>query len=156
MPDRPSLDLPPLRALPAVLRRALSASRGPARDALHQRLRLLLLVRDAYEKLYEEERAFQQIRTDFARLLRLLHTWADGRYPRGPWKSLLYASAAVLYFVAPADLIPDALPVVGLVDDAAVVTAVVKALRHDLAAFAAWEEREAPARTESGRLESRR
>ena len=39
----------------------------------------------------------------------------------------------------PADLIPDFIPVAGLVDDAAVIAFVVARIRVDLDAFMAWE-----------------
>src|SRR4029077_12096648 len=39
-----------------------------------------------------------------------------------PANSILMIVAAVIYFVSPFDLIPDSIPVLGLVDDASVLT----------------------------------
>ena len=40
----------------------------------------------------------------------------------------------------PADLIPDFIPVIGYLDDAAVVALAVRSVKGDLDAFRAWEE----------------
>lgn len=47
--------------------------------------------------------------------------------------------AAFLYLVKQKDLIPDNVPVVGLVDDLAVVTAALKLNEPELEAFKAWK-----------------
>jgi uncharacterized membrane protein YkvA (DUF1232 family) len=47
--------------------------------------------------------------------------------------------AAVIYFVSPLDLIPDSIPVLGLIDDAAVVTSVAKANITLISSFRTWE-----------------
>jgi len=44
-----------------------------------------------------------------------------------PADSILMAIAAVIYFVSPFDLIPDSIPVLGLVDDTSVITSVARA-----------------------------
>jgi uncharacterized membrane protein YkvA (DUF1232 family) len=72
-------------------------------------------------------------------LFRLLGAYTRREYTEIPWKSLVLIGAAILYFVMPADLIPDIVPVAGLVDDAAVIAFVVAQVRNDLDAFAAWE-----------------
>jgi uncharacterized membrane protein YkvA (DUF1232 family) len=107
---------------------------------LKRRFRVLLLVRDAYELETEEANAIRRVRSDLTTLLRLLKAWALRQYQRVPWPSLLLAASAVVYFVMPADLIPDMLPMVGFVDDVAVVSAVVQAVRGELSRFRSWEQ----------------
>ncbi len=46
--------------------------------------------------------------------------------------------AALLYVLSPVDLIPDAIPIIGMVDDALVVAACLKLVKQDLADFEAW------------------
>jgi len=43
------------------------------------------------------------------------------RDPRVPWYAKLLASAVVVYAVSPIDLIPDFIPVIGLLDDMIIV-----------------------------------
>lgn len=70
---------------------------------------------------------------------RLLKAYTQKQYTDVPWQSIVLVTAAILYFVMPADLIPDVIPVAGLVDDAAVVGFVIKSVKADLDAFLAWE-----------------
>jgi uncharacterized membrane protein YkvA (DUF1232 family) len=58
----------------------------------------------------------------FLRLLRAQHA---GKFC-APAESILMIVAAVIYFVSPFDLIPDSIPVLGLIDDASVLTCVAR------------------------------
>lgn len=80
-----------------------------------------------------------QLRGDLTSLLRLTHAWSTRRYHQAPWKSVLLAVAAILYFLNPIDLIPDALLGIGFLDDAAVIGMVVKAIHNELRRFERWD-----------------
>ena len=71
-------------------------------------------------------------------LLRLVRSWLTQEYSP-PIKTLLMVVAALVYFVEPFDLIPDAVLLFGLLDDAAVITAVVKANLSEISRFRNWE-----------------
>lgn len=73
-------------------------------------------------------------------LLRLVRAWLGGRYRQVPWKTLLAAVGALLYFLNPLDLIADFLYVFGFLDDALVVGLVLSSIRSDLEKFTAWEQ----------------
>ncbi len=45
----------------------------------------------------------------------------------------------LIYVVSPVDVIPDAIPVAGVLDDAVVIAWVIKAVRDELDAFREWE-----------------
>jgi uncharacterized membrane protein YkvA (DUF1232 family) len=64
----------------------------------------------------------------FQILIRLIHCWLAGTCSV-PVQSILMAVGAVIYFVSAFDLIPDAVPVLGLVDDVYVINSVARA-RH--------------------------
>jgi uncharacterized membrane protein YkvA (DUF1232 family) len=70
--------------------------------------------------------------------LRLLRAQLACKF-RAPTDSIVMAIAAVIYFVSPFDLIPDCIPVLGLIDDAAVVTHVAKANLTLINTFRTWE-----------------
>jgi len=74
----------------------------------------------------------------FNQLGRLAIAYATGRY-RLPVKAIVSVAAALLYFLNPLDLLPDALPVLGLTDDFAVLTWVYRNLSNELSAFESWE-----------------
>ncbi len=70
--------------------------------------------------------------------LRLLRAHLAGKFHTPP-DSILMIIAAVIYFVSPFDLIPDSIPVLGLIDDAAVITFVAKANLTLISNFRTWE-----------------
>jgi len=71
-------------------------------------------------------------------LLRLLRAQLMGKFC-APADSILMAIAAVIYFVSPFDLIPDSIPVLGLVDDTSVITSVARANLTLISNFRKWE-----------------
>jgi uncharacterized membrane protein YkvA (DUF1232 family) len=56
-----------------------------------------------------------------------------------PADSLSMVVAAVIYFVSPVDLIPDSIPVFGLVDDISVLTLVARSNLTLISNFRKWE-----------------
>lgn len=68
-------------------------------------------------------------------LIAMVRAYRSGIYRRVPWKVILMAVAAILYFLSPIDLIPDILGVFGFADDIAVVGLVAGAIRDELDRF---------------------
>lgn len=119
--------------------KAFEVARKAAAQVIQRRLRLLRLVRDGFLKLSANENAMARVREDLRTLLRIARAWARREYHQIPWKSLMFSVAAIVYFISPVDLIPDALAVLGFLDDVAVITAVTKAVRTDMERFQVWE-----------------
>ena len=46
----------------------------------------------------------------------------------------------LLYFILPADLIPDFIPLVGYLDDLAVLTTIMNSLKGEITAYHSWKE----------------
>ncbi|SHK97150.1 YkvA family protein [Rhodothermus profundi] len=125
---------------PAPLRsRAFALALRAARRSLVRRSRLMRLTLHAYRQLFRDETALASVRRELYTLVRMVQAWARREYRLVPWHSLLYGVAALAYFVNPADLLPDMLVGLGLVDDAAVIAAVARAIRSDLDRFRQWE-----------------
>ena len=62
-------------------------------------------------------------------------------YNEVPFTSILSVVAALIYLLSPVDLIPDIIPVIGFLDDAAIVLLVLSlGLDHDLKKFKEWQE----------------
>ena len=70
---------------------------------------------------------------------RLLKAFALGHYRQIPMKSVLLLVAAIIYFINPLDLIPDALIGIGLTDDLTILTGVYKLVSNELEKFRTWE-----------------
>jgi len=75
------------------------------------------------------------------RLLRLLFgDWAGKRYPHTPWLTMASIVFAAAYIIMPFDLISDFIPVIGWLDDTAVLYAVWLASGYDLKKYLQWKE----------------
>lgn len=70
---------------------------------------------------------------------RMVSAYAHGTYRVIPAKGILSITAALIYFVNPLDVIPDALVGIGLTDDFAVATYVLNSLTTEINLFSAWE-----------------
>jgi uncharacterized membrane protein YkvA (DUF1232 family) len=157
-PNAPaSPDAPAPRALPPVRFDASDAQTvlDAARFVLRRRFRTLRLVRDAYLHLARESRPLDAVRDDVGLALRLVAAWARRQYVHVPWSPLLILAGALVYFVVPTDLLPDALVGLGFVDDASVITAAVGAVRGELDRFRLWERARAKVGGEPVRRASR-
>ena len=69
----------------------------------------------------------------------LLQDYWAGKYTSIPWKPIAAIGFAVAYLVSPLDIIPDFLPVLGFVDDAAVFALVVSSFQSELDAYKEWK-----------------
>jgi len=78
---------------------------------------------------------------DVTTLTAMVKDYASGKYREVPEKTILAATVALLYILNPFDLIPDLVPGLGLVDDAAVLTMVVKAIQVDVQNYRSWSQK---------------
>jgi len=82
--------------------------------------------------------ALDAVRSEVRTGVDLLGSWQRGEYQGVSATTLALLAAGLLYLVTPLDLVPDLIPVGGLLDDAAVLVAVVSRVRGELEAFRAW------------------
>ena len=79
----------------------------------------------------------------FAQTMKLLFSvvkdYMNGSYRQMPWGTIAAIVGALLYVFSPIDLIPDFIPVAGLLDDAAVLAACLKFIGKDLSKYQAWK-----------------
>jgi len=114
-----------------------------ASRVLQRRFRVVLLVRRAYERMTSHSDVLSAVWTDLRTMMRMLLRWVDRSYRRVSWTPLLLIVGALVYFVTPVDLIPDALGALGFVDDITVITTVVQRIRGELDRFRNWEAQQA-------------
>ena len=70
----------------------------------------------------------------------LVRSYIKKEYTKVPLGTLIAIISAIIYCVSPADLIPDTIPGVGIVDDAAVVTACLLLVDSDIEEYLAWRD----------------
>jgi uncharacterized membrane protein YkvA (DUF1232 family) len=76
---------------------------------------------------------------DIELLISLIQDYDKGAYREIPWESMAGILTALLYVISSVDLIPDFIPVVGTLDDAAVVAVCLKLVKNDLDAYTLWK-----------------
>ena len=70
-------------------------------------------------------------------LVEMLSDWWRGSFAM-PGTSIAAIVGALIYFLDPFDLVPDELPILGLLDDATVITGCIKLIQADLRRYAIW------------------
>lgn len=78
---------------------------------------------------------WEDIKTSFA----LIRDWFNGSYDKVPARMIVSLAGALIYLVSPLDLIPDWVPMAGLVDDAAMLAFVFQLSKVDLNAYRKWK-----------------
>ncbi len=70
----------------------------------------------------------------------LIKSYVKKEYIEIPMGTILAVLGALIYFVSLIDLIPDAIPGVGHIDDVAVITACLKLVESDIVEYSKWRE----------------
>lgn len=110
-----------------------------AQNVLKDNEKIDKVIRDAEEKLKKIPNvggALSYIPT----FIDMLRCYATGEYKEIPTGTLIAICAMLLYYISPIDVIPDVIPILGLVDDAAIVLAGLVLVKSDLDIFLEWRE----------------
>lgn len=91
-------------------------------------------------RFFEMLRTIGHLWADLPLLIRLLNAWKRGSYRGLSVRTLASVAVGILYILSPVDAIPDFIPGIGLIDDAAILTLLLHSLAQDLAAFREWEQ----------------
>ena len=73
-------------------------------------------------------------------LTALIKDWRAGKYRQAMYGTIAAVAFALIYVFNPFDLVPDVLPFIGAVDDAAVVGACLMLVERDLRQYRGWKE----------------
>ena len=113
-----------------------------AEGYIRQPTRLKKLLTDAYQKASDKKEvgtlaheAWDTLQTMF----RLIKASVSGEYTGVPGTTVAAAVAVLVYFLSPIDLIPDFIPVLGLLDDVALVAWFSTTLKGEMDKFHEWE-----------------
>lgn len=78
--------------------------------------------------------------SDVPVFISLIKAYIDKEYTAIPIGSIIAVISALIYLLSPIDIIPDIVPVVGILDDAAVIATVYALVHDDIEEFKAWRD----------------
>ncbi len=94
------------------------------------------------DRIYEKVRDSSVLSREIAKvklLLMLIKDYWEGNYTEIPYRTIIAVVVALLYILNPVDLIPDFLPVIGQMDDLAMLMFVWKLISEDVKDYALWK-----------------
>ena len=131
---------PRRRPAPAVRSEAFSEAVEDAKSYVRNPERLRGLLVEAARKLASSPREpFKETWAYLQAMLRLARAYYRAEYRQVPMAALISIIAALAYVTNPFDLIPDVVPFLGFVDDAAVIAFALHKTRRVLDDFMVWE-----------------
>lgn len=110
-----------------------------AREYINNPGKLESLFNEASKKAHEKQDQLGVVWTQLLACFRLIKAYAKGQYRKVPWRSLVMIIASVLYFVWLVDVVPDFIPFLGFLDDAALLGWTIKTFKSDVDEFIEWE-----------------
>ena len=73
-------------------------------------------------------------------LTALIRDWRAGKYRQALYGTIAAVAFGLLYVFNPFDIVPDVLPIIGVVDDATVIGALLMLVERDLRKYRSWKE----------------
>ena len=73
-------------------------------------------------------------------LTALIRDWRAGKYRQALYGTIAAIAFGLLYVINPFDIVPDVLPVLGALDDATVIGALLMLVERDLKKYRSWKE----------------
>ena len=90
-------------------------------------------------ELVEKIPVIKDLARDIPVMVNMVKDYIGGYYKRVPKKTIVVLSASLIYLVAPCEIIPDYVPGVGYLDDAAVVSYVLNSVKDDVDEYKEWK-----------------
>jgi uncharacterized membrane protein YkvA (DUF1232 family) len=118
-------------------------AKSKAQRVAQNREKLMALLKAAMLKLQNTDDRHELIskaKTKLHTMVRMVKAYVRGDYKEIPWKSIVLVTAGLIYFVNPFDVVPDFIPVAGMLDDAALILWIFATIAKDMEAFEEWEE----------------
>ncbi len=116
-----------------------------ARKVTSRDLETVVQRSDEIEKRFRNWGPLQRFLDDGRLLIDAIRDYWTGRYRRFPLGTVGAIAFTLLYVFDPLDIIPDVLPIIGQLDDAAVVAGCLFLVENDLRLYALWRQQQSAA-----------
>ena len=91
-------------------------------------------------KRFQSRGPLQRFIEDGKLLVAVVQDYWTGKYRKLPWGTVAAIVFTLIYVLNPLDLVPDVLPIIGEVDDAAVFAACLFLVEQDLLVYKQWKQ----------------
>lgn len=99
-----------------------------------------LTKENAINKIVSNSKVLKRFYEDVIILFAMIKAYKNKEYRELPWTTISAVVFTLLYVFWPLDVIPDFIPGVGQLDDAAMVALCLKAIETDLLKFKEWQD----------------
>lgn len=114
-----------------------------AKKIINDDEKLKKLIEDVLKKLKEissDKKTSAKLNDSLRLFIRIINAYTTKEYTYVPWKTICLIVAGLIYFIYPVDLIPDFIPVSGLIDDIALIAWIYESIQDDIDNFLEWEK----------------
>ena len=114
-----------------------------AKTIINDDEKLKKLIEDVLKKLKEissDKKTSAKLNDSLRLFIRIINAYTSKEYTYIPWKTICLIVAGLIYFIYPVDLIPDFIPVSGLIDDVALIAWIYESIQDDIEKFLEWEK----------------
>lgn len=121
------------------LKEALQKHTQKAKDYLNDDEKMENFLQRLERKLNLVPKIGNQL-ADIVTLISLVRSYMKKQYTDIPIGSMISIVAALIYFVSPIDIIPDTVPIIGYMDDIAVIGFVLNFVHDDVEEYKKWQK----------------
>ena len=120
--------------------KAINKSKNKAEEYLKNNDKLGILLDDLEKNL--NSRNVTKGLAYIPVMISMLRSYYNGSYKAVPYRVILAVVGVLIYWLSPVDLIPDFLPGIGYIDDAAVLGLALKLIKKDLDQYKEWKKKQ--------------
>lgn len=91
-------------------------------------------------EMVKNNRTLSNLVEDVKTFVALVNDYVKGHYRDVPYKSIAAVVFGLLYILNPFDFVPDFIPGLGYIDDAAVIGLIIKFLGDDISKYRDWRK----------------